>query len=405
MMPRPELDPARIRSAGRDLLSLALIDARNHSLRWVSLFEPLLAALRPDAGIDPPLWLLGHVGWFQEYWVARNVQRQRGLACDPTLPRLASVCADADAWYDPTLATPLQRWQLALPELQATKQYLADTIDITLDLLAGADENDAALHFFRLVLLHEDLRRESWAEMAQLVGVGLADAPGLVADITSAAPRLPLLFPASRVMIGASPGGFVFDDQKWAHEVKLPEFEIDAQPVTWSQYAEFVEDGGYDDVRWWGSQGWTWLQREARRVPRFVDQMRGGVLQQRFNRLVRVPLATPAMHVSWYEADAWCRWAGRRLPTEVEWEAAAIGGASRGFRWGEVWEWTATTFRPYPGFSADPPRQRAQPAFGNHKVLRGASFASAGRMRDPKVLRFERPERDALFSGFRSCAA
>ena len=89
-----------------------------------------------------------------------------------------------------------------------------------------------------------------------------------------------------------------------------------------------------------------------------------------------MPLAQPVTHVSWYEADAWCRWAGRRLPTEVEWEHAALAGASRGLRWGQVWEWTASTFRPYPGFSADPLRDYSQPWFGSHKVLRGASFAT-----------------------------
>jgi ergothioneine biosynthesis protein EgtB len=220
----------------------------------------------------------------------------------------------------------------------------------------------------------------------------------------TAPPRPALFFPASHVQQGSLPSGFVFDNEKWAHDVSVPEFEIDSQAVSWAQYAEFVEDGGYDDGNWWSNEGWAWLQREGRRVPRHVDQMRGGVLQQRFGRLVRVPLAQPALHVSWYEADAWCRWAGRRLPTEVEWEAAALAGASRGHRWGEVWEWTATTFRPYPGFSPDPPRERSQRAFGSHKVLRGASFATPGRLRHPKYRRFEMPQRDDLFSGFRSCA-
>ena len=184
----------------------------------------------------------------------------------------------------------------------------------------------------------------------------------------------------------------------------MPGFEIDSQAVTWSQYAEFVEDGGYDDARWWSAAGWQWVQREGRRVPRHVDQLRQGVLQRRFGALVHLPMHQPVVHVSWYEADAWCRWAGRRLPTEVEWEAAAHAGATRGFRWGEVWEWTATTFRGYPGFRADPYRDYSQPWFGTHKVLRGASFATSDRMRHLKYRNFYRPERDDLFCGFRSCA-
>src|SRR5205085_7087253 len=156
------------------------------------------------------------------------------------------------------------------------------------------------------------------AETAQALDLKVEGGSGLLADIAVAPPREPLLFPATRWPLGSFPGGFVFDNEKWAHDVEVPEFDIDAQPVTWAQYGEFVEDGGYDEPSWWSEPGRAWLQHEGRRVPRYVDQLRQGVLQQRFGRLARVPLAQPALHVSWYEADAWCRWAGRRLPTEVE---------------------------------------------------------------------------------------
>jgi iron(II)-dependent oxidoreductase len=407
-MEAADLNTSRMRSAGKELLSLALMDARNHTLRWISLYEETLAGagwrvpLFPE--LNPPLWELGHIGWFQEYWLARNVQRQRGAACAAAAPRLASIEPEADRWYDSSHVPHDSRWQLDVPDLQTTKQYLVDTMDVTLDLLDAADEHDDALYFFRLALFHEDMHGEALAYMAQTLDLSLANAPGLLPEIASMPPRAPLLFPATRVALGCAPGGFVFDNEKWAHEVDVPEFEIDAQPVTWSQYSEFVEDGGYDEQGWWAADGWAWLQREGRRVPRHVDQMRQGVLQQRHGRLVHVALAQPVMHVSWYEADAWCRWAGRRLPTEVEWEAAAQAGHSRGFRWGDVWEWTGTTFRPYPGFSADPYADYSQPWFGTHKVLRGASFATRGRMRHPKYRNFYLPTRDDIFSGFRSCA-
>ena len=131
--------------------------------------------------------------------------------------------------------------------------------------------------------------------------------------------------------------------------------------------------------------------------------MRQGVLQHRFGRLTRVPMPQPVLHVSWHEAEAWCRWAGRRLPSEVEWEAAAQS-YSRGFAWGTVWEWTASTFRPYPGFAADPWSGYSQPFFGKTKALRGASFATRLRMRHTKFRRFEPAGRDDMFCGFRSCA-
>lgn len=400
-----DIDSPRMREAGRDALSLALIDARNHSLRWMAACEQALAAsdwgVPPQAGIDPPLWTFGHLAWFQERWIARNLQRARGTACDPSQARLASILAQADDWYDPQAVGEARRRELELPEPQATRQFLVDTLETTLELLAATDDSDDALYFHRLALFHEDWHAEALAVLSQAVGF---DA-GLLAAPATAAPGRPLFFPATVHSLGSAPGGFVFDNEKWAHEVAIPEFEIDAQAVSWAQFGEFVEDGGYDDARWWSGVGWDWVQRLGRRCPRHVEQLRHGVLAQRFGRLTRVPLAQPAMHLSWYEADAWCRWAGRRLPTEVEWEHAALAGASRGLRWGQVWEWTASTLRPYPGFAADPWRDYSQPWFGRHKVLRGASFATRGRLRDARLRHFLAPERDDGFLGFRSCAA
>ncbi len=399
------VDSPHMRRAGKDLLSLALFDARNHTLRWIAACEQALAATGLQvpllAELNPPLWELGHIGWFQEFWIARNVHRARGAACDPTQARLASIEPQADGWYDPSRVPHDSRWQLELPDLQATRQYLVATLETTLDLLQAADETDDALYLYRLALFHEDMHGEAFACMSQTLGF---DA-GLVPPPKSFAAREPLLFPATLHSMGAKPGGFVFDNEKWAHDVAVPEFEIDAQAVSWGQYTEFVEDGGYDDARWWVPEGWAWVQRSGRRCPRHVDQMRHGVLAQRFGKLTRVPLAQPVTHVNWYEADAWCRWAGRRLPTEVEWEHAALAGVSRGLFWGQVWEWTASSFRPYPGFSADPLRDYSQPCFGSHKVLRGASLATRLRMRDVRHRNFCLPERDDIFCGFRSCAS
>jgi iron(II)-dependent oxidoreductase len=157
--------------------------------------------------------------------------------------------------------------------------------------------------------------------------------------------------------------------------VAVPEFEIDAQPVSWSQYIEFVDDGGYDRPELWHTDGWAWLQAQdatgGRRGPRHVDQIgvarfggAGAVLQMRFGQPVRVAGHHPVTHCSWWEADAWCRWAGRRLPDEAEWELAAHVAVRRGFRWGEVHEWTASRLQPYPGFSPDPWADYSMPHFG-----------------------------------------
>jgi iron(II)-dependent oxidoreductase len=402
----PNVDSSRMRCAGKDVLSLALIDARNHTLRWIAACEAGLggAALSAPllAEINPPLWELGHIGWFQEYWTSRNVQRHRGESCDPSHPKLASILPDANRWYDSSRVPHDSRWTLDLPDLTATREYLVDTLETTLDLLVGApDDADDTLYFYRLALCHEDMRVEALAMLSQTLGFD----SGLLPRLATVVAREPLLFPATRWRLGSEPGGFSFDNERAAHDVAVPEFEIDAQAVSWAQYCEFVEDGGYDDPRHWSAEGWAWVQREGRRTPRHVDQMRQGVLQHRFGQLARVPMAQPVMHVGWHEADAWCRWAGRRLPGEVEWEAAAHQGATRGFRFGDVWEWTASTFRPYPGFAAGPCRDYSQPWFGTHKVLRGASFATRERMRHARFRNFYRPERDDVFCGFRSCVA
>jgi iron(II)-dependent oxidoreductase len=405
----PQIESSRMRRVGKALLSLALIDARNHTLRWSRAFDDALArvpkdgspklALPQDLRLDSPEWLLGHIGWFQEQVVARNVQRHRGEHADMQAPRLASIDPSADAWYDPAQAPPSRRTTLQLPLLDSMRHYLVETLETTLELLERADDSDDALYFFRLALFHEDLLSEAFAVLAQATGFDAKLTPG----IANVPPRDALLFPASSWSFGSDAEGFAFDHERPAHAVAVPEFEIDAQAVSWAQYCEFVEDGGYDEARFWSTEGWDWVQREGRRCPRHVDQMRQSVLLQRFGRATRVLLSQPAVHVSWYEADAWCRWAGRRLPTEVEWEMAASTGPSRGFRWGSVWEWTAGAFRPYPGYVAGPWAALIPPRFGERRVLRGASFATRERVRNAKHRNAQPADSDHVFAGFRSC--
>ena len=393
------VDTPQLRSAGRSLLSLALIDARNRSLRWAAAFESTAVGARPL------LRELGRLGWFQEYWIGRNVQRQRGERCDATRPKLASILPDADALFQSTAAPKPRRGAPPLPDLQTVRQYLVDTLETTLELLDAAAEDDDALYFYRLALLREDACAERFAVLAQTLGVDTK----LLGVPAARASREAIWLPATRWMLGSPHGGFVPDHERWAHEVALPEYEIDAQPVSWAQYAEFVADGGYDEPRHWSAAGWAWIQASGRRTPRHVDQMRQGVLAQRFGRLVRVAPTQPAVHVSWYEADAWCRWAGRRLPGEAEWEAAAVLGASRGWRWGEVHEWTAGTLRPYPGAGQPSPGQPPAPIAladgAPPRVLRGASFAAPPRLHAPRARGAAAPDDDEGFTGFRSCAA
>jgi len=395
------LDSPAMRQAGRDLLSLALMDARNHTLHLLDQFEsaPPIA----QGGLQPR-WLAGHIGWMAEAWLGRNTQRNRGTACAFQPTRLASIEPHADQWWN---AEQMQRRvALAGPDLATTKQFLLNTLESTLELLEKTPETDEALYFYRLALFHEDLRGEQLITLAQIHGIPLQlPLPG------SMQLRAPLTLPACEWQLGSERGGFVFDNEKWAHPVAVPGFEIDAQPVSWAQFVEFVDDGGYDNADWWHPAGWVWLQTlaegEGRRGPRYVDQIgvaSGAVLQTRFGARMRLAGQQPAMHMAWWEADAWCRWAGRRLPSEQEWERAALGAASQGFRWGDVHEWTASSLLPWPGFSADPWMAYSVPWFGRARVLRGAAFATRARMKHPKFRGFALPGDDVRFVGFRSCA-
>lgn len=193
----PGIDSDAMRHAGRELLSVALMDARNHSLHLGAQIAGHQASSRSASAAtplcDPALWELGHIGWFQEWWLARNVLRTRGAACDPRAIRLPSIEAGADMWWDDTLVSAAQRWRVALPDLGRVQAYLLSTLETTLELLDKAPEDDAGLYFYRLALAHEDLHGESLIVGAQLFGVPLDLAlPG------PAAVRAPLRVPATR---------------------------------------------------------------------------------------------------------------------------------------------------------------------------------------------------------------
>lgn len=389
-------DPVAIRQAGRDLLSLALMDARNLSLRWLEVFDKRGLATDTTHGRSP-LWLVGHAGWWQDLWIGRHVQRGRGEQADASALRLPPVEARAPGWFEPDGAQP--------PDADTVRRYLAETLEVTLDLLGGTDDSDDALHYFRAALLHEDRLGQALAERAALMQLQRQpEPPPPLASPPSRIDREALWMPAARLSLGSSPGGFVPDNERWAETVALPEFEIDAQAVSWDRYIEFAEDGGYDHRDFWSEPGWAWLQATGRRAPRDVEQLRGGVLLQRGGELQRAPSGQAAQHLSRHEAEAWCRWAGRRLPTEPEWELAASTARHRGFVWGDVFEWVGGSARPWAGQADTPGSLDRLPPARTQGVLRGGSVMTPSRWCHPKARRFAVVDSDQAFCGFRSCA-
>jgi iron(II)-dependent oxidoreductase len=234
--------------------------------------------------------------------------------------------------------------------------------------------------------LHEEMHAEAACYMARTLGLAIPPR-ALRADPAQIASDCVLDVPGQVFRLGYSGPGFAFDNELGAHEVSIEPFRIDAQPVSWPRFLAFAEAGGYEQRQWWGEAGWAWL-RESKRRPLHEAQAH--------------PSAGAAMHLSAFEAQAWCRWAGRRLPTEAEWECAAL--TVPGFSWGQVWEWTASPFQPYPGFTPHPYRDYSAPWFASRTVLRGASAATSPTLAHPRYRNFFEPHRTDVFAGFRSCA-
>jgi iron(II)-dependent oxidoreductase len=407
--------------------------------------ELLAGALSPEALlgprlaiVNPPLWELGHVAWFQEKWVLRHAAGRPPLR------------GDGDALYDSAAIPHDTRWTLPLPSLAETLAYLREVEEGVLRWLPRAAEPE--LYFARLAVFHEDMHFEAMAFTRQTLGYGPLPLPAAALEEIGATPPGDAEVPGGTFLLGAAPGpGFVFDNEKWAHPVELKPFRIARAAVTQAAFAEFVGEGGYRRRDLWSDEGWGWRERAGAAHPVYWRQAGAGWERRDFDRWVALEPDRPVVNVCWFEADAFCRWAGRRLPTEAEWEAAASGESGPGgglahrrrrFPWGDeapddrrahlgaralravpvgahpagdsafgcrqllgnVWEWTASDFLPYPGFEPDPYEEYSQPWFGNHKVLRGGSFATPARLLRNTWRNFYTPDRRDPWAGFRTCA-
>ena len=344
-----------------------LLDARARALRVTRDLEGerLLGPKLPI--VNPPLWEIGHVSWFQEYWCLRGrIDGSRG----------ESILAGADALYDSSAVAHDTRWNLPLPGAKATRDYGDAVLDRVRQRIARDPENPDLRYFVRLATFHEDMHAEAFHYTRQTLGYSEPD----FEFHSGNNPNSEIEIEGGKFQLGARPDdGFVFDNEKWAHEVRIAPFSIAKMPVSNAQFLAFVEGGGVAP-RYWKKEGGAWLQR-------------------RFDRWLPLIPEEPVRHVSWHEAQAYCRWAKRRLPTEAEWECA-----SGRFEHGQVWEWTESTFAPYPGFVVDPYKEYSEPWFGTHNVLRGGSFATPARLMRPSFRNFYTPDRADIFAGFRTCA-
>lgn len=415
----------------------ALDAARSRTLALVNSLSPDQWLGPRLAIVNPPLWEVGHLGWFEERWCLRHGN---------TGTLAPSLLRNADALYDSALVPHRERWDLPLPDVAGTLRYLADVRSAVAARLAQDGEDPALQYFLQLSACHEEMHCEALTYTRQTLGY--PEPPGTRHAADGGSCTGDVAIAGGRFALGAvDDGAFVFDNEKWAHGVEVRPFRMARAPVSNAQFAEFVDAGGYQDRRWWSRDGWAWRSGEGALAPLYWHRDGGSWLRRRFDVVEPVPPDQPALHVNWHEAAAWCRWAGRRLPSEAEWEFAAATvpdqpGIKRRYPWGNaapttatanlhgtaggcvdvaacaagdsawgirqmignVWEWTADWFQPYPGFVRDPYAEYSEPWFGSHKVLRGGCHATRAGLIRNTWRNFYTPDRRDVFAGFRTCA-
>ncbi len=441
--PGPDLAPEQLDDDGlrtRIAADLERARIRTHALTDAVNEADLVAQHSPL--MSPLVWDLAHIGNQEELWLLRDVGGR-----DPILPETV------DQLYDAFQHPRRDRPSLPLLEAAESRAYVRDVRGRVLDLLERTPLHGRPLlergFAFGMIVQHEQQHDETMLATHQLrTGAPVLTAPAPPSAPATERDQLPAetFIPAGPFTMGTSSEPWALDNERPAHQVDLPAFWIDTVPVTNAAYQEFVEAGGYDDERWWTPAGWDHRHEAGLSAPLFWQPYYDGWRRRHFGRLEPVPPDEPVLHVSWYEADAYARWAGKRLPTEAEWEKAArhdpATGRSRRYPWGDadptperanlgqrhlrpaaagsypegasaygvrqllgdVWEWTSSSFTGYPGFRAWPYREYSEVFFGSdYRMLRGGSFGS-----DPSAVRatfrnWDYPIRRQIFSGFR-CA-
>ncbi|BBY51122.1 hercynine oxygenase [Mycolicibacterium arabiense] len=416
----------------RETLARDLTLARERTLRLVEFDDDELHR-QYDPLMSPLVWDLAHIGWQEELWLLRGNDPRRPGMLEPGVERCY------DAFSNPRAS----RVDLPLLKPAQARSYCSTVRGKALDRLdalpADADEFD-----FGLVVSHENQHGETMLQALNLrTGPALLDSG---APLPTGRPDLAgtsVLVPGGPFVLGvdAVTEPHSLDNERPAHVVDVASFRIGTVPVTNAEWADFIADGGYRERRWWSERGWQHREAAGLTAPQFwgADGTR-----TRFGRVEQLPADEPVQHVTYFEAEAYAAWAGARLPTEEEWEKACawdpVAGARRRFPWGaseptaalanlgggalrpapvgaypagasaygaqqmlgDVWEWTTSSIRPWPGFTPMLYEQYTQPFFGgDYRVLRGGSWAVAPGILRPSFRNWDHPIRRQIFSGVR----
>ena len=418
-----------------------LAEVRERTLLLISVLDEPTLRKQHLPILSPMVWDVGHIANFEELWLGRE------------LAGLPPLAADYERLFDAVANPRPTREALPLPVGEQLEVYLDRVRRQSLEVLAALDGDDgrgltAGGFVYEMVAEHEEQHQETLLQAMQLLAYP-AYRPMTRRPLPAALPveRDMVLVPAGPFEMGWARTGFAYDNEKAGHTVELPAYRIDRTPVTCGDFLAFVEDGGYRRSDLWSRRGRSWLEESGAEAPGNWRREGSGRRLRWMDREGPVPADRPVVHVSFHEAEAYARWAGKRLPSEAEWEKAALwdaeAGRSRLFPWGDepptpdranldqlafepspvgahpagvsaygvhqlvgdVWEWTASDFTAYPGFEAHPYAEYSAIFFGpDSKVLRGGSWATRPGVARGTFRNWDYPIRRQIFAGFR-CAA
>lgn len=424
---------------------IAMLDDARQRTHELTRDLPAERHLGPQLSIvNPPQWEIGHVGFFYDHFVLHQLH---GLP-DYQIP-------NAKALYDSMGVAHDDRWVLGLPSMDDTLDYLRTIRDAMVSQLPDGLTDSATSYVWQLATFHEDMHGEAFAYTRQTLSDPMpviATPKGAVASPETGGLDGEVFVPGGEHTLGADESvAFRFDNEKPLHTQTFAPFTIDMAPITNAAFALFVQAGGYQNPAYWSHAGWAWREAQALTAPQYWRHDSTGWQIRVFDRWLPLPQHAPVSHVSQHEANAYCQWAGRRLPTELEWEVAAsrqvegqrltphknlypwgdkpegmslantdgyrlgcvdvaafpAGDSALGCRQmiGNVWEWTASPFSPYPGFRADLYAEYSEPWFTDGRfVLRGGSWATRRRYLNNNTRNFFPPDRNDIIAGFRTCA-
>ncbi len=393
-----------------------------------------------ERGINPPVWELGHSAFFYEYFLLRPQ-----LGIEPVMPGFDPVWDSFDIPHR-------ERWaDGVVPDKSETISYYRRVFERARDLVSPANNPDDETRYLgQYCVAHQCMHLESLVWSRQTLGL---PAPTYSRphepDPDSATKRDDVTIPGDRYFIGVPPHeegrkaeNFSFDNERPGFSGSIAEFRISPTLVTQGEFLGFVEDGGYRNRDNWSFGGRYWRRHCGREQPAYWENRGGEWFVRRFDRTEPLSHAAPMIHVSFWEAEAFCKWAGRRLPTEFEWEAAARGSESRKYPWGEdeptaehadldcsrigtsstidysqaaspfgciqmigtAWEWTTSQYLPFDGFCVDMYPYMSTLQFGDHKTTKGGSFATASSLIRSSYRQAYHPDRHDVFVGFRTCS-